>query len=97
MGNDIPKTFVEKRFAAGKINRRGKDDVVLLLPVREHFPYPVDFLLHFTVGHLSRFFAVLITMAAAEVAAFGEMPLDEKIKGSGCRTGNYLLFHFLQL
>jgi hypothetical protein len=36
-------------------------------------------------------------MAAAQVAALRQMPLDEKIKGLNCRTGNYSFFHFFQL
>jgi hypothetical protein len=39
----------------------------------------------------------LITMTASEIAAFGEMPLNKKIKCLCCRTGNYLPFHFFQL
>jgi len=36
-------------------------------------------------------------MAASEVAPFCEMPLNEEFKGLGCRTGNYMLFHFFHL
>jgi hypothetical protein len=36
-------------------------------------------------------------MAAAKVAPFREVPLDEKIEGFNCRTGNYMLFHFFHL
>lgn len=36
-------------------------------------------------------------MAAPQVAPLRQMPLDEKIKGLNCRTGNYGFFHFFQL
>jgi hypothetical protein len=36
-------------------------------------------------------------MSAAKIAPFREMPLDEKIEGVNCRTGNYMLFHFFHL
>jgi hypothetical protein len=54
-------------------------------------------LLQFTNGHLLRFFAPLIAMAASEIATLGKMPLDKKIKCLCCLTGNYLPFHFFQL
>jgi len=36
-------------------------------------------------------------MPAAEITPFREMPLDEKIEGFNCRTGNYMPFHFFHL
>jgi hypothetical protein len=36
-------------------------------------------------------------VSAPEIAPLSEMPLDEKIKGLNCRTGNYVFFHFFQL
>jgi hypothetical protein len=36
-------------------------------------------------------------VVAAKIAPLREMPLDEKIEGFNCRTGNYMLFHFFHL
>jgi hypothetical protein len=36
-------------------------------------------------------------MATPEVTPLCEMPLDKEFKGLGCRTGNYMLFHFFHL
>ena len=36
-------------------------------------------------------------MTASEVTPFREMPLNEEFEGLGCRTGNYMLFHFFHL
>jgi hypothetical protein len=33
-------------------------------------------------------------VAASEITSLGEVPLDEKIKGFYCRTGNQMVFHF---
>jgi hypothetical protein len=36
-------------------------------------------------------------MAASQIRALCEMPLNEEFKGLRCRTGNYMLFHFFHL
>jgi hypothetical protein len=36
-------------------------------------------------------------MVTAKIAPLREMPLDEKVEGFNCRTGNYMLFHFFHL
>jgi hypothetical protein len=70
---------------------------VLFLPGLKHLGCPVDLTLHFIRRHLLNFSPLLITVAAAEVTPFREVPLNEKIKVFYCRTGNHIPFQLFHL